>query len=199
MERYGFEWGQKGTHDEHLSVIEYKKQERMKKLEAVNDAIADKTEEYNGQLEEMSVMAERFNSLKEGKMDLSNLDRDLSRYRLEEPPALMSARAYREKVAQPVVNALKKIAKALMVKFIGARDNYLRLSREHEKLKKVSGRNFDRAKILEEKNKELERANKEYSLLRKVFGNERVDEWVERARDVDSQKKHMRRGHEIER
>ncbi len=199
MERYGFEWEQKGTHDEHLSVIEYKKQERMKELEAVNDAIADKTEEYNGQLEEMSVMAERFNSLKEVKMDLSNLDRDLSRYRLEEPPALMSARAYREKVAQPVVNALKKIAKALMVKFIGARDNYLRLSREHEKLKKVSGRNFDRAKILEEKNKELERANKEYSLLRNVFGNERVDEWVERARDVDRQKKHMRREQEIER
>ena len=199
MERYGFEWEQKGTHDEHLSVIEYKKQERMKELEAVNDAIADKTEEYNGQLEEMSVLAERFNNLKEGKMDLKGLDIDLSRYRLDDPPALMSARAYREKVALPVVNALKKIAKGLMVKFIGARDNFLRLSREHEELKKERNRDSDRVKFLEEKNKELERANRDYLLLRKVFGNERVDEWIERARDVDRQKKHMRREHELER
>lgn len=28
MERYGIEWEQKGTHDKHLSVLDYKKQER---------------------------------------------------------------------------------------------------------------------------------------------------------------------------
>jgi len=35
MFRYGFEWEQKGTHEEHLSVIDYKKQERTKELVAV--------------------------------------------------------------------------------------------------------------------------------------------------------------------
>ena len=35
MFRHGFEWEQKGTHEEHLSVIDYKKQERTKELAAV--------------------------------------------------------------------------------------------------------------------------------------------------------------------
>ena len=30
MERYGIEWEHKGTHEKHLSVLDYKKQEREK-------------------------------------------------------------------------------------------------------------------------------------------------------------------------
>ena len=32
MERYGIEWEHKGTHEKHLSVLDYKKQEREKRL-----------------------------------------------------------------------------------------------------------------------------------------------------------------------
>ena len=32
MERHGIEWEQKGTHEEHLSVLDYKKQERAKEV-----------------------------------------------------------------------------------------------------------------------------------------------------------------------
>ena len=33
MERYGIEWEQKGTHEKHLSVLDYKKQERAEELD----------------------------------------------------------------------------------------------------------------------------------------------------------------------
>ena len=42
MERHGFEWKQKGTHEQHLSVIDYKKQERTKELAAVEAALTEK-------------------------------------------------------------------------------------------------------------------------------------------------------------
>ena len=39
MFRHGFEWEQKGTHEEHLSVIDYKKQERAKEVAALEEEI----------------------------------------------------------------------------------------------------------------------------------------------------------------
>ena len=37
MERYGIEWEHKGTHEKHLSVLEYKKQEREKVYQSRRD------------------------------------------------------------------------------------------------------------------------------------------------------------------
>ena len=38
MERHGIEWEQKGTHEEHLSVLDFKKQERSKEVAALEAA-----------------------------------------------------------------------------------------------------------------------------------------------------------------
>ena len=37
MERHGIEWEHKGTHEKHLSVLDYKKQEREKEINALED------------------------------------------------------------------------------------------------------------------------------------------------------------------
>ncbi len=42
MERYGIEWEHKGTHEKHLSVLEYKKQEREKEVDQLVEQIAEK-------------------------------------------------------------------------------------------------------------------------------------------------------------
>ena len=39
---HGIEWEQLGTHEEHLSVLDYKKQERTKEVRALDTAIAEK-------------------------------------------------------------------------------------------------------------------------------------------------------------
>lgn len=40
MERYGVEWLQKGTHNKHLSVLDYEKQERAKEVEELDSRLA---------------------------------------------------------------------------------------------------------------------------------------------------------------
>ena len=42
MERHEIQWEQLGTHNEHLSVLDYKKQERAKEVRALDTAIAEK-------------------------------------------------------------------------------------------------------------------------------------------------------------
>ena len=42
MERHEIQWEQLGTHEEHLSVLDYKKQERAIEVRALNTAIAEK-------------------------------------------------------------------------------------------------------------------------------------------------------------
>ena len=46
MERYGIEWEQKGTHEKHLSVLDYKKQERAEEIEQLESKIIDKQTEF---------------------------------------------------------------------------------------------------------------------------------------------------------
>lgn len=40
MERYGVEWLQKGTHNKHLSVLDYEKQERAKEIAELDSQLA---------------------------------------------------------------------------------------------------------------------------------------------------------------
>lgn len=47
MERYGIEWEQLGTHREHLSVLNYKKEERTKEVDRLDNIIQDRTLEIN--------------------------------------------------------------------------------------------------------------------------------------------------------
>lgn len=42
MERHGIEWEHKGTHEKHLSVLDYKKQERTAELEQLGTKIEEK-------------------------------------------------------------------------------------------------------------------------------------------------------------
>lgn len=47
MERYGIKWEHKGTHEEHLSIMDYKKQERAAELEKLGAEIEEKQTEFN--------------------------------------------------------------------------------------------------------------------------------------------------------
>ena len=66
MFRYGFEWEQKGTLEEHLSVIDYKKHERTKELAAVEEKLADRSAEFN-------TLAKRINNLEDGEQSYQDM------------------------------------------------------------------------------------------------------------------------------
>lgn len=46
MERHGIEWEHKGTHEKHLSVLDYKKQERENEIAVLDNQLVEKKDEF---------------------------------------------------------------------------------------------------------------------------------------------------------
>ena len=185
MERYGIEWEHKGTHEKHLSVLDYKKQEREKEVEKLGAKIEQKQAEYD-------VLTERVLNYDKGANDLSNLEMELEtapKYQLPEPEKFMTAKAYKTKMAEPVIKRLKSLLKTVLARCFEGWDNYHRLNltnkklyRDNQRLEKINGR-------LTEENIILKAENKDYSLLRKVFGRKQIDDLLEQARNVKGRKR----------
>jgi len=57
MERHGIEWEQKGTHEEHLSVLDYKKEQRAKEIAQLDKFKAKKQKEVAGQEQRLKELA----------------------------------------------------------------------------------------------------------------------------------------------
>lgn len=185
MERHGIEWKHKGTHEKHLSVLDYKKQEREKEINALEDKLVEKKDEFR-------VMADRIKNFDNGERALQNLDESIMNgpeYQLPEPSAMMSARSYKTKFVEPLVARFKSLISTLFARYFKALDSYHRLNitngnlyRENEKLSKINGK-------LTEENTRLRAENKDYSLLRRVFGHKQIDSLLEQARNLKGQKR----------
>lgn len=72
MERYDIQWEQKGTHDKHLSVLDYKKQEREKEIAALDSTLAEKQDE-------LETVQNRIDNFDQGHIPLSGWSSELSR------------------------------------------------------------------------------------------------------------------------
>lgn len=179
MERYGIEWEHKGTHEKHLSVLEYKKQEREKEIEQLDNQLAEKKDEF------VSVQ-NRIQNYDSGTKVITELEQRIendSEYQLPDPPALMSAKSYKMKFVEPLIKKLKAVIKEVFFRYYKARDDYNRLNvtngtlyRDNEKLTKIN------AKLTGE-NENLRAENRDYKLLRKVFGSKQIDNLLEQARE----------------
>ena len=195
MERYGFEWEQKGTHEQHLNVIEYKKQERSKELAAVEEKLVDKVAEFN-------TLAKRLNSIEDGKIAIEEMDTKLAldpEYQLPEPQGLMTAKAYKTKFAEPLVNRLKKLVKTFLSRYFKALDSYYRVNQENGRLYKENEHLIESNDRLREENTVLREQNRDYSLLRKVFGRSQMDDLVRQAWETQKVQRKRTRDHGWER
>ena len=93
MKHYGLEWEHKGTHEEHLSIIEFKKKEHIEELEAVTSELTDKKAD-------LRTIADRVNNLKTAETGFKDLKERLAHdpeYLLPEPSPLMLAKTYKKK------------------------------------------------------------------------------------------------------
>ena len=196
MFRHGFEWEQKGTHEEHLSVIDYKKQERTKELATVEQKLTDKSAEFN-------TLAKRINNLKDGEHDYYEMEQKLTsdpEYQLPDPQTFMTAKSYKAKYAEPLVKKLKKMVKNLIVQCAKAWDSYHRINERNGKLYRENEHLIVSNDRLKEENTTLREQNKDYSLLRKVFGSRQIDNLVAQAREAQQAKWRQRqRSYDYER
>lgn len=187
MERHGIEWEHKETHEKHLSVLDYKKQERQKEIEVLEDKLAEKKDEFR-------IMSDRIENFDNGERALQNLDKSIMNepeYQLPEPSAIMSARTYKTKFVEPLIAKLKSLISTLFARYFKAIDSYNRLNITNANLYRTNERLETANDKLTRENENLRAENKDYKLLRKVFGSKQIDDLVERAK---SEKQSKQRG-----
>ena len=94
---------------------------------------------------------------------------------------------------------LKRIIKELLVRYSRAMDKFIKLAQQNSELYKDNRFLEKENKHLREENGILRNQNKDYSLLRKVFGRGQIEIWLRQAKDVQQIKKERSRTHGWER
>lgn len=174
MERYGVEWEQLGTHNEHLSVYDYKKKMRAKEVQELEEKAESLTEKINDMLD-FEVQVESF----------TNMFYDEEEYKLPEPSSLMSAKAYKTKIVEPLFNRIIVLAKtAVKMCFeLKAQVENLKLwgTRDKNMVKHLTKEND----ALYTENQKLHKEVKEFKLLKHIFGEEKISELVKTAKETE--------------
>ena len=189
MERHGVEWERKGTHEKHLSVLDYKKQEREKELTELEGKLAERKDEFKA-------YKDRIENFDNGERALQKLDESMlnePEYQLAEPSTMMSAKSYKAKFVDPFIKKLKSLIVTILARYYEARDNWHRISvlnnnlqRENEVLR------YEKYQLTTE-NTELKKQNRQYSLLRKVFGEKGLADLIQKAEEMKQAKLRERR------
>ncbi|MEE1172436.1 MAG: plasmid recombination protein [Ruminococcus sp.] len=184
MELHGIEWEQKGTHEQHLSVLDYKKQERAKEVAELDREIEEKQLEVKG-------LKATVDKIEEAKEILGDVEKQLDedpQLQLPEPQGLMTAKSYKKKFVEPLIKRLKNLVRTVLARSYQGWENYHRINnlngrlhRENEHLK------YENSK-LKEVNGMLREQNKAYRLLEKVFGKRKLNEIIEQARGFKKSK-----------
>ena len=159
MARHDIEWEQKGTHEEHLSVLDYKKQERSKEVAALETQI--------GALQEQTATAETMLSEKQEQLDdiapiLKNTEKFVRKYDdperlLPEAGMLESGKAFREKKALPILGKLLKYARSLFRENTELKVKVQKLEKENTAFKSANWNHTHEMVRLKIENRELKK------------------------------------------
>ena len=252
MLEHGIEWEKKGTHEKHLSVLDFEKKERAKEVAELEQSISDgkerlsdiqiqhrkavqeteqirqKGEAIRQEVSELSetsdLLKEQATMLAEDKKKLlsdnvklekqqKKLQQDIEKmvqskavmernihaydedekWQLPEPAALMSAKAYKDKKASPLVEKLKETIKVLTIKCVQLAEQGKKLkekvTRQEQQISRLTDKVMEQSDIidrLQEKTADLER-------LERYFGREQVQSIVERSKALERAEKANKR------
>ena len=181
MERYGVEWEQKGTHEKHLSVYDYEKKMRAEEVEK----LTAESEKLNLKVEELTEKAEALMQFESNMSEIAEDFYEYDEFKLPEPPPLMTAKAYKSKVVEPLFKKLLDLAKTAVRKCFELQ-NQLNSMKLWGKADKVNaGQILAENRTLTEQNEKLNREVQNYKLLRKIFGDEQIDSLVVKAKETE--------------
>lgn len=261
MLEHGIEWEKKGTHEKHLSVLDFEKKERAKEVEELEQSISDrkerlsdiqiqqrKAEQETEQIrqegetirQEVSELSETSNLLKEQAATLAEdkekllsdneklekqqkklqqeiekmvqskavMERNIHAYdedekwQLPEPAALMSAKAYKDKKASPLVEKLKETIKALTIKCVQLAEQGKKLkdkvTRQEQQISRLTDKVMEQRDTIDR----LQEKAADLGRLERYFGREQVQSIVERSKALEraeQAKKRPKRAFEMSR
>ena len=244
MLEHGIEWEKKGTHEKHLSVLDFEKKERAKEVAELEQSISDgkerlsdiqiqhrkavqETEQIRQKGEairqEVSELSETSDLLKEQAAALAEdkekllsdneklekqqkrlqqeiekivqskavMERHIHAYdedekwQLPEPAALMSAKAYKDKKAFPLVEKLKETIKALTIKCVQLAEQGKKLkekvTRQEQQISRLTDKVMEQSDIIDRLQEKME----DLGRLERYFGREQVQSIVERSKALE--------------
>ncbi len=170
MQWQGVEWENQGNDRRHLSVLEYKKEQRSKELA-----------ELEGKVEELKETADNLERTIETVTVLSTDEEFEKEYTLPEPQKLETAKSYKNRI-EGLFEKLKAFVKKAFVALLETRNENQRL------ITKVNNLQIDNADLRESnqryqlKNDDLKKQLRDYKIVRKVLGKEVVDRVLEQAK-----------------
>ena len=174
MARHDIEWEQKGTHEEHLSVLDYKKQERSKEVAALENQIDT--------LQEQTTVAATALSEKQEQLDdiapiLKNTEKFVRKYDdperlLPEAGILESGKAFREKKALPILEKLLKYARSLFRENTELKAKVQKLEKENTAFKSANWNHTNEIVKLKMENRELKKDKGKLDALVGRIGND---------------------------
>ena len=244
MLEHGIEWEKKGTHEKHLSVLDFEKKERAKEVAELEQSISDgkerlsdiqiqhrkavqeteqirkKGEAIRQEVSELSetsdLLKEQATTLAEDKKKLlsdnvklekqqKKLQQDIEKmvqskavmernihaydedekWQLPEPAALMSAKAYKDKKAFPLVEKLKETIKALTIKCVQLAEQGKKLkekvTRQEQQISRLTDKVMEQSDIIDR----LQEKTADLGRLERYFGREQVQSIVERSKALE--------------
>lgn len=252
MLEHGIEWEKKGTHEKHLSVLDFEKKERAKEVAELEQSISDgkerlsdiqiqhrkavqeteqirqKDEAIRQEVSELSetsdLLKEQATTLAEDKKKLlsdnvklekqqKKLQQDIEKmvqskavmernihaydedekWQLPEPAALMSAKAYKDKKAFPLVEKLKETIKALTIKCVQLAEQGKKLkekvTRQEQQISRLTDKVMEQSDIIDR----LQEKTADLGRLERYFGREQVQSIVERSKALEWAEKENKR------
>ena len=252
MLEHGIEWEKKGTHEKHLSVLDFEKKERAKEVAELEQSISDGKERLSdiqiqhrkavqeteqirqkgeairqevSELSEISdLLKEQATTLAEDKKKLlsdnvklekqqKKLQQDIEKmvqskavmernihaydedekWQLPEPAALVSAKAYKDKKAFPLVEKLKETIKALTIKCVQLAEQGKKLkekvTRQEQQISRLTDKVMEQSDIIDR----LQEKTADLGRLERYFGREQVQSIVERSKTLEWAEKENKR------
>ena len=244
MLKHDIEWEKKGTHEKHLSVLDFEKKERAKEVAELEQTISGSKEELSSILHQQITAGQETEQIrKEGEAirqevlelsaanyllkeqtellagDKENLlseneklekqqkklqqeinkmvqskevmERNIHAYdedvkwQLAEPGALMSAKAYRDKKALPLVEKLKDVIKNLTIKCVQLTEQGKKLTAKVDGQQKQISRLTDKVMEQNDTINRLQEKASDLERLERHIGREQVQSIVERAKALE--------------
>ena len=186
MERHGIEWEDKGTHDKHLSVLDYKKEQRAKEIAALETVKAEKESQVESQERRLKELAPAVKDMERLAADFSADPEEI----LPEAGTLESAKSYREKKAKPLLAKIVKVLRSLYRAYIDLKGKFDRLQGDYDRVREGNARLSDRLMEVKMENKKLRQISADYTRVKRVFGPEQVQAAVE----ADKQREQAEKG-----
>ena len=186
MERHGIEWEDKGTHDKHLSVLDYKKEQRAKEIAALETVKAEKESQVESQERRLKELAPAVKDMERLAADFSADPEEI----LPEAGTLESAKSYREKKAKPLLAKIVKVLRSLFRKYLDLKGKFDRLQGDYDRVREGNARLSDRLMEVKMENKKLRQISADYTRVKRVFGPEQVEAAVE----ADKQREQAEKG-----